>query len=689
MERRILVVEDSPTQAEHLRLLLQGEGYRVEMARNGREGLDRVRRIRPDLIISDVVMPEMDGSAFCEAVKSDEATRRIPFVLITQKNTALDILMGLERGADNFIPKPFEDHYLLERIERIFEHLEFRVRGRLEVEITLRTGKREIQITADKQQIVELLFSTFEDLCLLNRRLEASQRTVDEYARTLEAKVEERTRQLQEANQTLQTLIHASPLPIFTLDPAGNVQSWNAAAERLFGWAAQKVLGRPHPIVPPESQDEFRAGHNRVLRGKTITGREVRRRRRDGSPIDVVFSAAPLYEATGQVRGSMAIVADITERKRTEEALRQSEKLAAMGSLLAGVAHELNNPLAAIMGEGEFLRAAVGRGPLAARAAKIVDAADRCARIIRNFLALARRRPAARQPTALNQIVREALELVAYPLRVDGVEAALDLAPDIPALWADSHQLHQVVVNLITNAHHAMRETAPPRRLTVATRFDAARGRVSLRVADTGPGIPPDIRERVFEPFFTTKPLDQGTGLGLSLCQGIIEEHGGSIQVESPPGRGATFLVELPVTAAPPAAPEPLAEEDMEPVRGKAILVADDEPAIAELLADLLAMDGHHVDAVENGARALDKLGERAYDLILANIRMPDLDGPGLYREVERRHPHLARRFIFLTGDALTPETRGFLEEPGRTSLGKPFALHEVLRVVQRVLRSA
>jgi len=561
-ERRVLVVEDSPTQAELIRLLLEGDGYRVEVATNGREGLQRVKAGPPDLIISDVVMPEMDGYAFCRAVKSVQATRRIPFVLLTERRTPGDILRGLEGGADNFITKPFEGAYLLERVRRIFENAEVRWKGQMDVEVTLRVGGRELSISVDKAQIIELLFATLEDLDRLNAQLVESQRAVDEYARTLEAKVQERTQQL-----------------------------------------------------------------------------------------------------------------------------IQTEKLATMGQLLAGVAHELNNPLSIVMGHVSLLCQGEKGGPVTARAEKIFQAADRCARIVRNFLALARQHPPERQRVLLNEIVRQALELVVYQLRVDSVKVELNLVPELPDLWADPHQLHQVVVNLVTNAHHAMRETSPPRRLTLGTRFDPAQGRIVLEVADTGPGIPPEIQARIFEPFFTTKPPGEGTGLGLSLCQGIIETHGGSIRVASPPGQGTLFVVELPVTVPPPAAPEGPSAEALPPIGGKAILVVDDEPAVTELLADLLSLDGHQVVEAANGLVALDKLRERTYDLILSDIKMPELDGPGFYREVARRHPHLCQRFIFITGDLLSRETREFLEQVPAPNLTKPFALEEVRRVVQRAFR--
>lgn len=374
-------------------------------------------------------------------------------------------------------------------------------------------------------------------------------------------------------------------------------------------------------------------------------------------------------------------------QERTQQ-LFQSEKLAAMGQLLAGVAHELNNPLSVVLGLASLLRETVRDGPLAESVQDIAQAAERCARIVKNFLALARQHPPERRQGQLNQIVKEAVELLAYPLRVDNVEVRLDLAEDLPALWCDRHQLQQVLVNLITNAHHAMRETPAPRRLTLTTRFHPTEGRVSLGVADTGPGIAPGIQRRIFEPFFTTKPLGQGTGLGLSLCHGIVEDHGGSIRVESAPGQGALFRVELPVVEPPAAEREAGAPEAPQPIRGKTILVVDDEPRVAAVLASLLSADGHHVETAGDGAAALAKLEARSYDLILTDIRMPELDGPGLYRAVERRHPELLRRLGFLTGDTLSPETRAFLEQIEAPSLSKPFTLAEVRQVVQRALRN-
>jgi two-component system NtrC family sensor kinase len=401
------------------------------------------------------------------------------------------------------------------------------------------------------------------------------------------------------------------------------------------------------------------------------------RRRRRFSRDDVHF-----VQAVADVLGAAI------ERKRAEAALRQSEKLAAMGTLLAGVAHELNNALATVVGVAGLLRGAVGRGRLAEPIERLWQGADRCARIARKFLALARQRSPERRPVRLNDVVQEVVELLASPFRLDGVEVRLDLAPGLPLLSADAHQLQQALFNLVANAHQAMRESPGPRRLTLTTRFDPAARRISLAVADTGPGIPPELRERVFEPFFTTKPAGQGTGLGLPLSREIVEGHGGAIRLEPGHGRGAVFRIELPAAAPAAAMPESPAAEAPSPLREKRVLVVDDDPGITELLAGILGENGHRVETAADGASALARLLSRPYDLVLCDLRMPRLDGPDLYRALERRQPAVLRRLVFVTGDTLSAETGAFLESAGRPVLTKPFSPAEVRRVIERVLRA-
>ncbi len=320
------------------------------------------------------------------------------------------------------------------------------------------------------------------------------------------------------------------------------------------------------------------------------------------------------------------------------------------------------------------------------RAEKIDGAARRCVRIVRNFLALARRRAPERGEVQLNAVVEEAVELLAYELKTGTVEVSLSLAEDLPVLWADGHQLHQVLVNIVANAHHAMRLNHAPRRLTIPTELDRPRQQARLAIADTGPGIPAEIRAKIFEPFFTTKPPGEGTGLGLSLCRGIVEEHGGTIGVESELGRGTTFLITLPVLRRPAVVAAPDPADVPVSVGPKTILVVDDEPEIAAILVEALERDGYQAKTAENGADALRRLEQQSYDLVMSDTKMPVMDGIELYREMERRFPALQRRIIFVTGDVLDAEKQRVLESTGVPVLTKPFDLSEVRRVVRRRL---
>jgi len=363
-------------------------------------------------------------------------------------------------------------------------------------------------------------------------------------------------------------------------------------------------------------------------------------------------------------------------------ALFQAEKVAAMGQLLAGVAHELNNPLSAIVGYTQLMLMRTDSGPMAEQLDRVAQSAQRCTRIMKNFLSLARRHLPQRQRVRLNALVEEAVELLAYPFRIDNVEVTCRLGKDLPQMWAEPHQLQQVLVNLLTNAHHAMRAAAQPRRIVLTTRYETATDRVVLTVADSGPGVPTDLQARIFEPFFATKSPGPGTGLGLSLCRGIVEGHGGALRLETTPGGGATFVAELPIGVAPTALEEAPVVEPMRSTVRKTILVVDDEPDVATLLAEALALDGHQVDTVHNGSDALERLRGRGYHLIFSDMKMPGMSGAEFYRTVAQNLPGVERRMIFVTGDSMNVTTRRFLEETGAASLGKPFGIDEIRRLV-------
>jgi two-component system NtrC family sensor kinase len=395
----------------------------------------------------------------------------------------------------------------------------------------------------------------------------------------------------------------------------------------------------------------------------------------------VAERTAMLKQQTQQLQHEM------TERQRMQEALLQQEKLAALGTLLANVAHELNNPLAVATMQLDNLQE---EGEPEARADDLEtlrQAIERCQSVAQSFLSLARHQTPTRHAVAFNAVISDVFVLLEHPLEVDGITVYRDLDENLPPVWADAHQLHHVVANLVTNAHHALRETAPPRHLRLTTAALTDRTQVILEVADTGSGIPQELQRRIFDPFFTTKPQGEGSGLGLPLCRNIVQSHGGSLSLTSQPGQGTTVRVTLPVATAdvpsPEAPPEPAVPAQ---ATGRAILIIDDELGVQRALSRVLQRSGHDVTTANNGQEGLAAIEERSYEVILCDMRMPDLDGPGFYRELEHRHPRLLSRIIFLTGDTLSPEAQAFFAEVDCPRLLKPFNAQKIRQAIQQAL---
>jgi signal transduction histidine kinase/ActR/RegA family two-component response regulator len=373
------------------------------------------------------------------------------------------------------------------------------------------------------------------------------------------------------------------------------------------------------------------------------------------------------------------------ELTRSREALHQAEKLSALGSLLAGVSHELNNPLTIVTTQASLLEEETQGTPVAARAEKVRRAAERCSRIVQTFLAMARQKRPERRSVDAVEVARAALELTDYSLRTAGVEVRFEAAAALPPLSADPDQLHQVLVNLIVNAQHALQDHVGARRLTIRVSGGTVPGEVCIEVADNGPGIPDALRRRIFEPFFTTKPQGVGTGVGLSFSLGLIEAHGGRLELVEVPEGGACFRITL--SAAP--IEESVAAEAA-PIRvvtasqGSA-LVVDDEPEVAEVLGLFAERAGYAVETAGNGAEAKALLASRDFDVILSDLRMPQLDGPALHDWIAAQKPHLLGRIGFVTGDTLGQTAAGFIARTGCPVLEKPFTGKAVRALLEQL----
>lgn len=462
----------------------------------------------------------------------------------------------------------------------------------------------------------------------------------------------------------------------------------NARACQTFGYRREEFfrlsVGDLSSGQPPYTQADALRTFARAARGEAMSV-EWHCRTRSG---ELRWHEIYCKRVTiGSHERVLALARDITEKKLAQAELAherelsyQREKLAALGSLLAGVSHELNNPLSVVVARAVLLEEQ-GNPATQAAAAKIRSAAERCARIVRTFLAMARREPPQRKSVAINEVIAAALDIAGYAIRNSGIEVELALADGLPPLRADADQLHQVLLNLVINAQQSLQDLPGIRRIRIASRLNDATRQIVVTVADNGPGIPEAVRARVFEPYFTTKPTGVGTGVGLAVSLGLVEAHGGTLSVEPTPGPGATFVIALPVGKPDP---EPAAGDDERAAeaRARTILVVDDEEEIRETLADILASASHRVVTAASGREALDRLAAQRYDVIFADMRMPDLDGRALYREIERRWPRQAARVVFVTGDMLTSTLRDFVAASGRPLIEKPFLPSDVRRVV-------
>ena len=388
---------------------------------------------------------------------------------------------------------------------------------------------------------------------------------------------------------------------------------------------------------------------------------------------------------------------DVGERRRREEQSRdlyqqllQAEKMAALGQTMSGVAHELNNPLGAILALAERLRLQGARTPLAAGLATLHKEAERAARIARQLLTFARKRHTTRLMVPVNEVVAETLRLRETDLQRAGIRATTMLAPDLPDVFADPHQLQQVVLNLLINAEHALlRGGDAGGHVRLQTATEGADG-VRIEVQDDGPGMSADVLARIFDPFFTTKDVGEGTGLGLAVAQAIVAEHGGHIDVTSSPGAGARFAIVLPAAGATVQAARPhtapIADTSDRFGTGLRVLLADDEPALAGAVADTLRDAGFEVTMASDGEEALARARAQTFDAVICDLRMPRVDGPTFYRAIAEHSPPQARRVIFVTGDVTGTEAARFLDESGCPWLAKPFRLAELLRVVRDVV---
>lgn len=498
-------------------------------------------------------------------------------------------------------------------------------------------------------------------------------------------------------------LVKMSPYPVFALDMQGRVTEINRAGEKLTGQPAATLLGRPvSDVVLEADRAEVEDVFRELMSGAVeTTDFEVRIRTPDGQVrLLQVASSAILDDAPGsddnghKLLGVQGIARDVTEERARGVQLRRAERLASLGTLIGGVAHELNNPLTSIRGLAELLLEDTQGDSRREVLATVVREADRTAAIVGDLRMLARQTQHTtrrHEPVDVNDVVRHVLKLRGYAIETHSIDVESELAESLPAVAGDAGELEQVLLNVVVNAEQALEESEGHRRILVRT-FGAAEA-VVVEVKDNGPGIRPEDMQHLFDPFWTTKDPDQGTGLGLSLAYKIVTEHDGEIGVDSALAVGTTFTIRLPRLAPDVAVSS--AEEESDgalrsaaeaegPQPGLRVLVVDDEASIRQLLRVALSRSGHEVEVADSAAEALERVAEGAeYDLVLSDLRMPDLSGVTLLERLEERDRAFRDRIVFMTGDIYSPEADR-LTERGYLLLRKPFRLDDVDDLLRR-----
>jgi len=462
----------------------------------------------------------------------------------------------------------------------------------------------------------------------------------------------------------------------------------NKALARKFQATPEELIGRnchqllyhnesPHPSCP----------HSRTMETGMVADAEV-----DNMVFEGTFKVTtfPVFNKKGEVWASVHVARDITQEKMLREQLLHSEKLSSMGKLVAGIAHELNNPLMGIMGFSQILMDTPGDKKLddiKDKLRKIYHESLRTAKIVQNLLTFARAKKTERDYHNINDIIKHTLELREYSLKANNIDVRLDLEQGLPMTMVDLFQLQQVFINIMNNAEDAMVAANGKGTLEIKTRKKG--NKIHVIFNDDGPGIVRDIIHKVFDPFFTTKDVGKGTGLGLSITHGIVTEHGGTIDLANRPEGGTAATVELPIVGMEEWGKSMKATgtaELISQLAGKKILVVDDEKSIREALDSMLTHKGFKVTTARDGREALDVLAREKVALIITDLKMPGFSGISLYDSVMKNHAYLKGRIIVVTGDVFSLDVKEFLTRCGCPYVLKPFEPTKLLDIVGEIL---
>lgn len=679
----IVIVDDHEEARYLLEAMLRGSGHDVRPAANGSEALDMLKVGGCDLIITDILMPVMDGFQLCRKVKADETLRHIPLIIYTATYTGpRDEEFAMKIGANRFIQKPCEPDVFMSSVADV---------------MAMNGSHKGIadSVAVDEDEI----------LSLYNERLvrNLEQKVLQTEREILRRKEVERS--LRENEEKLRRITASAQDAIIMMDNEGKVSFWNEAAERIFGYSHHEIMGNDlHVILAPRRFHEkydnafphFRESGQSSFIGK-IT--ELSGQKKDGTefPIELALSGVKIkgkWHAIGLIR-------DITDRKRIEfeqkefaKRMQQSQKMEAIGTLAGGIAHDFNNILSAIVGYTELAKFELIEDSLGlAYMDKILEASNRAKDLVQQILTFSRQQELELKPISVALVVKEALKLIRASL-----PSTIDIIQNIQSkslVMGDPTQVHQIIMNLCTNAGHSMQDQGGMLKVEISdveldsdfvTHFSNIQpgSYIRIKVEDSGQGMSSEVLNRIFEPFFTTKEQGEGTGLGLAVVHGIVEKLGGTISAYSEPGKGSSFKVFLPAIKT---VPELIKEYEVAiPVGTERILFIDDELPLTEIGAQILKNLGYEVTCRTSPIEALElfQANPDRFDLVITDLTMPKMPGDKLARELISIRNDIP--IILCTGFSYGLTKENYKQIGVRGILTKPILRSEIAEQVRNVL---
>lgn len=687
----ILVVEDSPTQAEQIKYLLEDKGYAVMVAANGKEGFEVAKKFRPTIIISDIVMPVMDGYELAEKIKKDKDVRDIPIIFVTALTDRKDASRKASVVADGYFTKPYDDKYLISKIEALLtaSRQEERVDTK-ELEVKF-AGERYV-IASGRRQILNFLLSTYENAVQQNQDLILMHRELHLLNEQLENRVVERTEQLQASEANFRALAdNANDGILITAGSGGDTVYANRRIAEMTGWSVEELLKKNMRdyIAPDTFPDEIKL-YSQILEGMPCPNHcEVTISQKNGAAIPVEMTISrTLWHGQPAV---ITIVRDITERKKRDEEFIRACKLKSLSTLAGGIAHDFNNLLTGILGNASIAKTLVNPGDnLHKIMTDLENTSLRAKDLTQQLLTFAKGGAPVKKTVSIAKLLRDSATLV---LSGSNVKCDFAIAKDLWPAEVDEGQIAQVIHNLIINAKQAMPDggtiqvSAENFALSAENNPFIKNGKyVKITVKDTGVGIQEEHLPKIFDPYFTTK--EEGSGLGLATAYSIIKNHAGYIMAESAAGVGTTFYIHLPASKKEIGRVETV-EEKL--VSGKEkILVMDDDDIIRDVAGKMLTKLGYEVDFARDGSEAIElykksKNSGRPFDVVIIDLTIPGgMGGRETMQKLLEIDPHV--KAIVSSGYSDDAVMSNYTNYNFKGVIAKPYRIEELSRTVRSVL---